>query len=134
MKIVMGLIIALTYRLAVPYRLTNAGMRQITRDMDDASAASGAGPITTIRRVLLPMLAPTIASSLIIFFVFAVRERSIVEYVGYQVRTFTTIGRFSSTPGAPEVASLLALVMFVAIIALVRYLLVSRTAYRRLSG
>lgn len=126
----LGVLLALAFRLAIPYRLTNAGMRQITRDMDDASAASGAAPLATLRDVLVPMLLPTIAASWIIFFVFAVRERSIVQYVGYQVRTFTTIGNLGGPPGTSAVASLLSILMVVGVIVLVRYALLGRRSGR----
>ena len=128
----LGVVLALSFRLAIPYRLTNAGMRQVSRDMDDASASSGAGPLVTLRRVLLPMLLPTIAASWTIFFVFAVRERSIVQYVGYRVRTFTTMGTLSSEPGWFAVASLLSIVMVVSVLVVVRYVLLGRRSVNRL--
>jgi len=119
----LGITLALSYRLAIPYRLANVGMRQITRDMDDASATSGATPFVTLRRIVVPLLASSIAASWIIFFVFAIRERTIIQYIGFQVRTFTTMGRVSSAPGAEAAADLLMLAMVVAVVAGVAYAL-----------
>ncbi len=119
----LGVLLALSYRLAIPYRLTNVGMRQVSRDMDDASATSGATPLVTLSRIIVPLLAPSIAASWIIFFVFAIRERTIIQYVAFQVRTFTTMGRVSSEPGAGAVADLLMILMVVAVVGGVGYLL-----------
>ena len=118
----LGIILALSYRLAIPYRLTNVGMRQVDPSMEEASAASGASHVATLRRIVLPLLAPTLGAAWIVFFVFAIRERTLITYVAFQVRTFTTMGNVAPEPGANAAAELAVLLMSLAVVVAVRRL------------
>lgn len=123
----LGVTLALSYRLAIPYRLSNAAMRQVGRDMEEASAASGATPLDTLRRVTMPLLAPAIAVSWAIFFVFGIREFTLVRFLGFGAPTVNNVGgAFGRTPGAGAAASVLVIVMVLGTVLAVRYLLLRR--------
>lgn len=122
----LGLTFALTFRLAIPYRITNVALRQIGREMEEASAASGASPITTLKRVTGPLLAPAIAISWIFFFLFAVRESTITQFVGPVAPTFRSVRSFADGPGTAQAANVLIIVMVLATVLLVRYVLFRR--------
>ena len=124
---VLGLTIALSYRVAIPYRVSNVGMRQIGRDMEEASAASGATPLTTLRRVVLPLLAPTVAVSWAIFFIFNVREITIVRYLGGNVPVFNNLPAFGGPPGTRAATTVLTMVIVIGVLLLVRRALLRRT-------
>jgi iron(III) transport system permease protein len=68
------LIIAYSYRFAVTTRLARAGFLQIHKELEEASAASGARWIATQRRVLLPLLLPALSAGFILLFIVGVRE------------------------------------------------------------
>jgi iron(III) transport system permease protein len=55
-----GLILAYCFRMGLAYRTSRAGLLQISQDLEDASAASGGDGITTFRRVLVPLIIPTL--------------------------------------------------------------------------
>ena len=68
------LIIAYSYRFATTTRLARAGFLQIHRELEEASAASGARLITTLRRVLIPLMLPALSAGFILLFIVGVRE------------------------------------------------------------
>ena len=71
------LIIAYSYRFAVTTRLARAGFLQIHRELEEASATSGARWIATQRRVLVPLLLPALSAGFILLFIVGVREFTI---------------------------------------------------------
>lgn len=117
----LGLVVAFTFRLAIPYRLCNANLQQISRVLDEASYVSGGNLFATFRYILIPMLLPAIVAAWTIFFIFAFREKNIVEYVGYGVRTFTTMGKLSGEAGWFAVATFLSILIMLSALILVRY-------------
>ena len=68
------LVLAYSYRLAVSTRVSRAGLMQIGRELEEASAVSGARWATTLRRVVVPLLAPSLAASVLLLFIVGVRE------------------------------------------------------------
>ena len=120
-----GVTYALAYRLAIPYRIANAGMRQVGKDMEEVSATSGASPFTTLRRVTIPILAPAISISWTIFFVFSVRESTLTRYLGFSDPTFGSGVRFvrGGPPGSGAAGTVLSILFILGAILLVRYLL-----------
>ena len=123
---VWGVTLALSYRLAIPYRLSNAAMRQIGADMEEASSVSGGSPMATLRRVTVPILAPTVAISWVIFFVFAVRESTLTRFLGFYEPAFNSVRGFSRDPGTGAAATVLTIVFALGTILLVRYLFLRR--------
>jgi len=68
------LVVAYCYRIATPTRLARAGLMQLHRELEEASAASGGAWVTTQLRIVLPLLLPAMASSFILIFIAGVRE------------------------------------------------------------
>ena len=73
------LILVYAFRMALAYRLQRAGVTQIARELEEVSATSGAGSITTFRRVLLPLVAPSIFGAWLILFLIAFREFTLAQ-------------------------------------------------------
>jgi iron(III) transport system permease protein len=68
------LVLAYSYRLAVSTRLSRAALMQIHSELEEASAAAGGRWGTTIRRVVLPLLAPSLVASFVLLFIVGFRE------------------------------------------------------------
>ena len=71
------LIIAYSYRLATATRLARARITQISREMEEAAEMSGARWLATQTRILLPLIAPALASAFLIVFIIGLREFTI---------------------------------------------------------
>jgi iron(III) transport system permease protein len=71
------LVIAYSYRFATTTRLARAGFLQIHKELEEASAASGARWLATQRRILLPLMRPALAAGFILLFIVGVREFTI---------------------------------------------------------
>jgi iron(III) transport system permease protein len=77
------LIIALGFAgLTLGVQLTKAGLMQLGLELEEASWASGAGRIFTLRRILLPLIAPTIAVVSLQTFAAAASAVSLVALLG----------------------------------------------------
>lgn len=71
------LLVAYCYRLATTTRTARAGLLQIHQELEEASAASGAGWLTTQRRIVLPLLAPSLTAAFVLLFIVGLREFTI---------------------------------------------------------
>jgi iron(III) transport system permease protein len=71
------LIVAYCYRFATTTRLARAGFLQIHKELEEASAASGARWLATQRRVLMPLMLPALSAGFILLFIVGVREFTI---------------------------------------------------------
>ena len=60
--------------LAVPTGLIRAGAERIPRDYDDCARAAGAGHMTAMRRIHLPLLRPAMMGAVIVVFVDCLKE------------------------------------------------------------
>ncbi len=60
--------------LAVPTGLLRAGFEQIPRDYDDSVRAVGAGRLTALWRIDLPLLKPALLGAAIVVFVDCLKE------------------------------------------------------------
>jgi iron(III) transport system permease protein len=76
------LVLAYAYRLTVATRVSRAGLMQLDRALDDASAVAGATGLVTFRRILLPLLLPSLGASFIVLFVVGVREFTLPLVLG----------------------------------------------------
>ena len=101
-------------------------LEELDRDVEEAAASLGAGRLTTLRRVILPSLAPAIAAGAALSFARAISEYgSMVLLSGNlpnrtevaSVRMFTYIESGDSASAA-AVATLMLLVSFAVIVAL----------------
>ena len=71
------LIIAYSYRFAVTTRLARAGFLQIHKELEEAAVAAGASWAATQRRILLPLMLPTLGAGFMLLFIVGVREFTI---------------------------------------------------------
>jgi iron(III) transport system permease protein len=71
------LVLAYSYRFATTTRLARAGFLQIHKELEEASAASGARWLATQRRILIPLMLPALASGFILLFIVGIREFTI---------------------------------------------------------
>ena len=71
------LIVAYSYRLAVATRLSRAALMQIHAELEEASYVSGGRWIDTIRKIVLPILAPSLLASFTLLFIVGFREFTI---------------------------------------------------------
>jgi sulfate transport system permease protein len=101
-------------------------LEELDRDVEEAAASLGAGRLTTLRRVILPSLAPAIAAGAALSFARAISEYgSMVLLSGNlpnrtevaSVRMFTYI-ESGDNASAAAVATLMLLVSFAVIVAL----------------
>ena len=68
------LVLAYSYRLAVATRSSRAGLAQLHRELEEAAAVAGAGWIEAVRRVVIPLLAPSLLASFVLLFIVGFRE------------------------------------------------------------
>jgi iron(III) transport system permease protein len=76
------LVLALSYRTSVGYRITSAGVSQIKRELEEAAAVCGAPWLTMFRRVVLPLLLPTTLAVWLLIFIVNFREFTIALLLG----------------------------------------------------
>lgn len=93
----MIMIIAFVFRnMPVGIRAGLANLSQIDRSLDEASLTLGARSATTLRRVILPILRPAIATSLVYAFVRAITSVSAVIFLvsgEFNLATVYIVGR-----------------------------------------
>lgn len=77
-----ALVLGYSFRVGVAYRVSLAGFIQVSKELEEASATSGAGVVTTFRRVLLPLILPTLAVVFILGVITAMNEFSIPIFLG----------------------------------------------------
>ncbi len=68
------LVLAYCYRLAVTTRISRAGLMQLHQELEEASRVAGGQWLTTIRRVVLPLMAPSLVASFVLLFIIGFRE------------------------------------------------------------
>ncbi len=63
------LVLAYSYRLAVSTRLSRASLTQLHRELEEAATVAGGRWLTTIGRVVVPLLRPTLAANFVLLFI-----------------------------------------------------------------
>jgi iron(III) transport system permease protein len=71
------LVLAYAYRIAVSYRVSYSGVLQISPELEESAATSGASRMNTFRRVLVPLLLPTTVAVWIQLFILGAHEFAI---------------------------------------------------------
>jgi iron(III) transport system permease protein len=74
---VVMLVLAYSYRMAVSTRLSRAALTQIHPELEEAASVAGGSWLTTLRRVILPLLTPSLVSSFLLLFIIGFREFTI---------------------------------------------------------
>jgi iron(III) transport system permease protein len=71
------LVLAYSYRMAVSTRLSRAALMQIHPELEEAASVAGGSWLLTLRRVILPLLSPSLVSSFLLLFIIGFREFTI---------------------------------------------------------
>ena len=71
------LVLGYAFRTSVAYRISYAGVLQISRELEEASATSGGTPISTLRRIVWPLLRPHVAAAWLLLFLLGTHEFTI---------------------------------------------------------
>src|SRR5215467_8297428 len=74
---VLALVLAYSYRMAVATRLSRAALMQIHAELEEASSVAGGPWLTTLRRIVLPLLTPSLVASFLLLFIIGFREFTI---------------------------------------------------------
>lgn len=121
--------------MPVGVRAGVAAFSQIDRGLDEASATLGARGLTTLRRVLLPLLKPAVVAALVYSFVRAMTTVSAVIFLvsaQYEWATTYIINRVVNGDYGIAIAySSVLIVLMVVVIALIRLLVGERRVGRR---
>jgi iron(III) transport system permease protein len=124
------LVIAYSYRIAVTTRIARAGLMQIHRELEEASAASGARWFATQWRIVLPLLRPALISAFVFLFIVGVREftMALVLFSQENVVLSVVLWRlFQSGQAAPAAAlATIIIVLVLPVVVLARRYLVPR--------
>jgi iron(III) transport system permease protein len=101
-------------------QIIKAAVLQLSKELEEASEASGASWVMTFRRILIPLLSPTLSAVGIIMFLAAVREiPSVVFLATNQSRTISLLMLDSIAEANMERAAVIGLfIVFLVIILL----------------
>jgi len=112
-----------------------ASMAQIDRSLDEASTTLGARGLTTLRRVLLPLLKPAVVAALVYSFVRAMTTLSAVIFLvsaQYEWATTYIINRVVNGDYGVAIAySSVLIVLMLAVIGLIQWAVGTRRLGRR---
>ena len=124
------LVICFVFRnMPVGVRAGIAAMSQIDRSLDEASLTLGARSLTTIRRVILPLLRPAIVAALVFSFVRAMTAISAVIFLvsaNYDMATSYIVGRVENGDYGLAIAYCSVLIAFMVAVVLLIQLVVGR--------
>jgi spermidine/putrescine transport system permease protein len=115
---VIGLV---TFQISYPAVLVRARLATIGRHYEEAAQDLGASPLGSLRRVILPMLAPAIFASTVLVFADVIDDFVIVRYLSgdastepASVKIYNT-ARAAPTPALNALATILLLTALVAV-------------------
>jgi iron(III) transport system permease protein len=133
------MVIAFVFRnMPVGIRAGLANLSQVDRSLDEASLTLGARTFATIRRVILPILRPAVATAMVYAFVRAVTSVSAVIFLvsgEYNLATVYIVGRAEyGEYGLAIVYSAVLIVIMVAALTLIQVLVGERRIGRRAAG
>jgi iron(III) transport system permease protein len=118
------LVLCFVFRnMPVGVRTGIAALAQIDRSLDEASATLRAGTVTTLRRILMPLLKPAIVATLVFSFTHAMTAVSAVIFLAtakYNLATVYIVGRVEAGeyPLAIAYSSVLIVFMLAIIVAI----------------
>jgi iron(III) transport system permease protein len=75
------LILAYSYRVSVSYRVSSSAVNQISPELEESAAASGASRLATFRRIVVPLLLPTSAAVWIQLFILCAHEFTLPAFL-----------------------------------------------------
>lgn len=113
-------------------QIIKAGILQVSRELEEASQVSGASWLAGFRRVMLPLLKPTLVAVGLIVFVSAIRDiPTIVFLATYRTRTLSLLMLDYMAGASMEKAAVLGL--FIVFLIFVLLALARLLGFRRLS-
>jgi spermidine/putrescine transport system permease protein len=118
-----------TFTLSWVVVIVRGRLATIGRDMEEAAADLGAPPAHVVGRVVLPLLAPAMAASLLVAFALSIDDFVVTQYLASGADTTTVPMRiYAQARGAPTPAlnALATLMLVVSLLALVLAFLVFR--------
>jgi iron(III) transport system permease protein len=120
---IIALILANSYRLAVPYRTAYSAILQVGGELEEAAASSGASRLATFRRVVLPLILPTVLAVWIQLFIVAATDFTLAAFLSNaqsQPLSMYLYDRINVTSGeyVPSQGAAMALVFTVLVAAL----------------
>ena len=130
------LVVAFVFRnMPVGVRAGIANMSQLDRSLDEASLTLRASNLTTVRRIVLPLLRPAILAALVYSFVRAMTAVSAVVFLvsaNYEMATTYILGRVENGDYGLAIAYSSALILvMLAVIGLLELLVGERRLGRR---
>jgi iron(III) transport system permease protein len=111
------LVVAYSYRLAVSTRLATAGLMQLHRELEEASAASGARWMSTQLRIVVPLLRAPLFSSFVLLFIVGVREFTLPLILHSQANVVLSVllWKLFQNGDAPQAAALSTIIILLVI-------------------
>jgi iron(III) transport system permease protein len=76
------LVLASSYRTTVGFRTSCAGIMQIKAELEEAAAVAGAARLTVMRRIVVPLLMPTLLAVWLLAFIVVFRELTLPLVLG----------------------------------------------------
>ena len=124
------LVLAYSFRFSLAYRINSAGIVQLGKELEEASLASGASMLETLRRVIMPLLAPSMFIGFILIFFLAFRDFTMALLLGSQDNKMLSVMVWnalqSGDMGSAAAFSILIVVILGAAIAILRGLVLPR--------
>lgn len=116
----------------LPYgmRYSHSGVMQIHRELEEAAGVAGAGQITILRRIVLPLLVPALLSGWLFVFLIGANELSMSVLLAgpqTQVMAVAMLDQWSSGQSVEVFALGMCWSVFMTICALIFYALAKRT-------
>jgi multiple sugar transport system permease protein len=121
-----GLIIPyMTFTLPLAIWVLSAFFREIPRDLEDAAEVDGATPIQAFRRVVLPLAAPGLVTTMILVFIFAWNDfvfafsltaTSAAQTVPAAIALFPGASQFTQPTGSIAAASMVVTIPIVVMV------------------
>lgn len=78
--LVMMAVLLVVAQLPVGARIAQGSMYQLSHELEEAARTSGAGWITTLRHIVVPLLAPALLTSFVLLFLAAIRNLVLVVF------------------------------------------------------
>ncbi|MGD9802446.1 MAG: ABC transporter permease [Hyphomicrobiaceae bacterium] len=116
----------------LPYgmRYAHSGVMQIHRELEEAAGVSGAGQLTILRRIVLPLLVPALLSGWLFIFLIGANELSMSVLLSgpqTQVMAVAMLDQWSSGQSVELFALGMCWSLFMTVCALIFYALAKRT-------
>lgn len=134
--------VMIIYTFPIAYLITVGPLREMSAVYEDAARISGANTVRTLRDVVLPLISPHIAASMLLIFMSLMANFGIPAVIGFPRRYFVLTNEIYQTvldfgtPNNLRIAAAMSMVLVVIAIGvlLLRRLLTSRRRFTIISG